>query len=122
MKMSCVTKSLLRASLMTVAILVTTQPLKADSLAEALRQQRYDAALQFADEALKSRPDDVFLMTARGLALGGMKRTGESLQAFEAVLKMNPEFVPALKGAAQVSYTARDPRAASFLKRLIGLD
>src|SRR5712671_2602147 len=35
---------------------------------------------------------------------------------------MNPEFIPALKGAAQVSYTVRDPRAASFLKRLTGLD
>jgi predicted Zn-dependent protease len=51
-----------------------------------------------------------------------MKRTGESLETFEAVLKMNPEFIPALKGAAQISYAARDPRGASFLKRLIGLD
>jgi len=61
-------------------------------------------------------------MTARGLALEGTKRTGESLEAFEAVLKLNPEFIPALKGAAQISYAARDPRAASFLKRLIMLD
>jgi tetratricopeptide (TPR) repeat protein len=120
--MSYCTKSLSRASLGILAMLVAIQPLKADSLAEALREQRYDAALQFADAALKNRPGDVFLMIARGLALGGMKRTGESLQAFEAVLKINPEFISALKGAAQVSYTARDPRAPSFLKRLIGLD
>src|SRR5258707_7318208 len=109
-------------TLMIVAMLLAIQPLKADSLAEALREQRYEAALQLADAALKNLPGDAVLMTARGLALGGLKRTGESLQAFEAVLKVNPEFIPALKGAAQAGYTARDPRAASFLKRLIGLD
>src|SRR5260370_19354564 len=110
--------SFLAATQMT-AILIATQPLRADSLAQALQEQRYGAALQFADLALKNRPDDVFLMTARGLALGGLKRTGESLEAFEAALKRNPEFVPALKGAAQVGYAARCPRPASFLRRLI---
>src|ERR1700738_3040244 len=107
--MPCCIKPLFGAFLMTVAIHVITQPLRADSLAEALREQRYDAALQFADGALKSRPGNLPLMTARGLALGGMKRTGDSLEAFEAVLKLNPEFIPALKGAAQISYAARDP-------------
>ncbi|MCU1258565.1 MAG: hypothetical protein JWO80_1450 [Bryobacterales bacterium] len=108
--MSYCTKSLSSASLLIVAMLVGIQPLKADSLAEALREQRYEAALQFADAALKNRPGDVFLMTARGLALGGMKRTGESLQAFEAVLKMSPEFISALKrrGTGQL-YGTRSP-------------
>ncbi|MCU1261378.1 MAG: hypothetical protein JWO80_4263 [Bryobacterales bacterium] len=96
-------------------MLAAIQPLKADSLAEALREQRYDVALQFADAALKNCPGDVFLMTVRGLALGGMKRTGGSPEEFEAVLKINPEFIPALKGAARSAIRRAIPgRLLSF--------
>jgi tetratricopeptide (TPR) repeat protein len=104
------------------ALLAVSLTLVADSLEQSLHEGRYPAALHFADAALKTRPGDLRLMTARALALSGMKRTRESLETFDTVLHKRPDFVPALRGAAQTSYTARDQRAALYLERLIKLD
>ncbi len=96
--------------------------LNADSLTDALREQRFGVALRLADSALKEHPRDLRLLTARGLALAGMNRTAESLKVFQGVLRVRADYVPALKGAAQTSYAARIPSAALFLNRLIALD
>ena len=92
---------------------------RADSLPEALREKRYPAALAFADAALASHPRDLKLLTARGIALGGMGRDIESLAMFEKALRLAPNFLPALQGAVEISYRSRDARAPAFLGRLL---
>lgn len=104
------------------ALLAAAVPLMADSLEQSLREGRYPEALRLAAAALHDRPGDLRLMTAQAFALAGMKRTRESLDAFQAVLRSKPDFLPALKGAAQTGYAARDPSAPRFLQRLIELD
>ena len=79
-------------------------------------------ALQLINAALKEHARDLRLITARGFALAGLQRTDESLGAFEAALRINSDFIPALRGAAQTGYAARDPRTMRFIKRLIELD
>src|SRR5436190_24235388 len=93
-----------------------------DDLSEALRSHRYEDALAQAVAALRIAPRDPRLWTARGLALAGLGRTQDSLSAFSRALEVAADFAPALKGAAEVAYRARDPRAAVFLDRLIRLE
>ncbi len=92
---------------------------QADSLAEALQSKRYQDALAFVDAVLAHHPDDIKGLTARGIALGGLRRDQESLAAFERALRFAPDFLPALQGATEVAYRARDSRANALLAYLI---
>lgn len=103
------------------AITLPPISLHADTLAQALAEQRYPAALHLAEAGLRTRPADVRLLTARALALGVMGRTQDSLNSFEEALRITPEFVPALKGLVQTAYAARDSRVTLALKKLIDL-
>jgi tetratricopeptide (TPR) repeat protein len=102
-------------------LLLIAATASADSLSDALRAHRYQDALTQADVLLKAAPRDPRLWTARGLALQGLGREKDSLAAFEAALQWSPDFAPALKGAVEVAYRARDPQAAGFLDRLLRL-
>lgn len=111
-----------QSSLCCLLLFASQAPLMADSLEQVLREGRYAEALKLIDAGLKDHPGDLRLMTARGFALGGMKQRRQSLEQFEAVLRIRPDFVPALRGASQITYAERDPRAAHFLNRLIEFD
>jgi len=93
-----------------------------DELSDALRARRYEEALAQADAGLEAHPGDPRLWTGRGLALAGLGRDRDGIAAFEKALESAPGFLPALKGAVEVAYRARDPRAAAFLERLIRLE
>src|SRR5262249_15638280 len=80
-----------------------------DALSEALRSHRYEEVLAQTSAALKTNPRDPRLWTARGLALSGLGRSQESISSFASALEASPDYVPALKGAVQVAYRARDP-------------
>ena len=94
----------------------------ADSLSDALASKRFQDALQLSDSLLKERPRDPRLWSARGMALDGLNRPKESLASFEKALQYSPQFPPALKGAAEVSYRTHDARAAAMLDRLLRLE
>jgi tetratricopeptide (TPR) repeat protein len=94
----------------------------ADSLSDALRSGRFQDALNLSDGLLKTRPRDPAVWTGRGIALTGLHRDRESISSFEQALKISPDFLPALKAAAEAGYRSRDPRAAGFVERLIRLE
>ncbi len=91
----------------------------ADSLPEALQSKRYQDALAFADVLLARNPGDVKLLTARGIALGGLYHDRESIASFESALKVSPDFIPALRGAIEIGYRSRDSSTNRFLTRLL---
>src|SRR5689334_9081657 len=93
-------------------LLLIAATASADSLSNALRAHRYDDALADADRLLKAAPRDPRLWTARGFALQGLGRDKDSLAAFGDALRWSPDFAPALKGAVELAYRTRDPRAA----------
>jgi cytochrome c-type biogenesis protein CcmH/NrfG len=93
-----------------------------DSLSEALQSRRFQDAVALADTLLESQPRDPRIWTARAVALGGLGRDQESLSSFEKALSFAPKFVPALKGAVEVSYRLHDGRTAALLDRLLALD
>jgi Flp pilus assembly protein TadD len=104
---------------LTLLVFLLAMIASGDALSEALRARRYGEALGEADALLKTRPRDARLWTARGLALQGLGRDGESLASFERALSLSPNFIPALRGAAESAYRSRDQRAAGLLERLM---
>jgi Flp pilus assembly protein TadD len=94
----------------------------ADSLSDALRSGRFQDALNLSDDLLKTQPRDPVVWTGRGIALTGLHRERESISSFEKALEFSPDFLPALKAAAEAGYRSRDARAAGFVERLIRLE
>ena len=94
---------------------------RCDSLAEALRSHRFEEALSLSGSLLQTRPQDPEIWTARGLALAALGRETESISSFDKALELEPGYVPALKGAVEVTYRLHDPRAAALLNRLLRL-
>lgn len=87
----------------------------------ALSSRQYNQALRDLEPLLKQHPRDPMLLTMRGVALDGLDRTTESLSSFDRALSIDPAFVPALKGAAQISYLRANPRALEYVKKLLAV-
>ena len=94
----------------------------ADSLAQALREGRYQEALDLSQELIKASPRDPRAWMSRGLALAGMARDRESVDSFERALGFSPDSLPAIKAATQVGYRSHDPRTERLLERLLSLE
>jgi tetratricopeptide (TPR) repeat protein len=93
-----------------------------DELAGAMGAQRFGDVLRIVDARLAAQPRDVRLLTIRGIALGRLNRLPESLAAFERALAVDPNSIPALKGATEVAYRARSPKAAALVTRVLALE
>lgn len=90
-----------------------------DSIAAALRSKDYEQALQLARSSLQQSPNDAKVLTLEGLALSGLDKPHEALTAYNAALKVSPEYLPALEGAAQIEYNADSNRASALLNRIL---
>jgi tetratricopeptide (TPR) repeat protein len=88
-------------------------------VAEALRGQRFEEALTLSHAALKQTPQDYRLWTMRGMAHSGVGKLAPALAAYEHALKIAPNYLPALEGAAQVEYQQGSDRAKSYILRVL---
>lgn len=95
---------------------------KGESIAGLLRAGDAAGALTRIDEALTRAPGDARLWTLRGLALGALKRSDESLAAYRKALTIDPTYLPALQGAAQIEYRSREAGARQTLERIVAID
>jgi tetratricopeptide (TPR) repeat protein len=89
---------------------------------DAFRAGRFADALTICERSLKVQPQDAKLWTERAMALEGLRRNSESIESFQKALAFEPGFVPALKGAAELAYRIRDPRAQTFIDKLLDTD
>ena len=87
----------------------------------ALRAKDNAQALQLLQSALQQSPNDARLWTYRGIALSGEGKSGEALTAYRHALKISPNFLAALAGAAEILYQAGDQKAVPLLDRLVRL-
>jgi tetratricopeptide (TPR) repeat protein len=90
-------------------------------IAAALRAKEYDRALQLARSVLRQAPEDPRILTLEGMALSGLDKRSEALSAFGRALRIRPDYVPALEGAAELEYKAGSARAIPLLNRLLKL-
>lgn len=92
-----------------------------DSITAALRAKEFDAAVQLSRAALQKFPNDARLWTLQGIALASKGDTKPALVAFQRALKISPNYVAALEGAAQIQYQLGDRAAIPVLNRLLQL-
>lgn len=91
-----------------------TQP-----IASALNDQQFDRALQLLQPALQQFPGNAELWAMQGVAYAGEGNKKEALAAFRKSLRLSPDYLPALQGAAQIEYDAGSPSAISLIERVL---
>lgn len=92
-----------------------------EQIRDLLRRGDFVSALRACDHDLKLRPRDFRTWTLKGIALQGVGRNKESLESFRRAVEIQPEFLPALQGAAQLEYQMRDPRCRQTLEAILRL-
>lgn len=91
------------------------------SITSALRARDFDGALRLLQPALKQNPRDAQLWTLQGIAFSGGEHEKEALASFHNALKISPEYLPALEGAAQLQYKAGSAAAIPLLQHVLQL-
>lgn len=90
------------------------------ALTRALRSGDREKALTLARELVRRQPKDPRSWTLEGIVLSDMKRPEEGLKAFQSALRLQPDFLPALEGAAEIAYNSHHPATArQLLQRLV---
>jgi tetratricopeptide (TPR) repeat protein len=90
-----------------------------DAIRAALRARDFDQAVEHSRSALRNAPHDPQLWTLQGMALASMGKRAEALQSFQRALKIDPSYIAALEGAAQLHYEAGSRRAVPLLNRIL---
>jgi tetratricopeptide (TPR) repeat protein len=91
------------------------------SIPEALRNHEFDRALQLIDPALQQSPRNPQLFMFQGLAYAGKGDPKAALTSYQRALKVAPDYLPALEGAAQLEYEAGDASAVPLLEHVLRL-
>jgi tetratricopeptide (TPR) repeat protein len=91
------------------------------AITTALRAREFDKAIQLLQPALQESPNSAQLWTLQGIAFSGEARTREALASFQRALKISPDYLPALEGAAQLEYDAGSASAVPLLQHLLAV-
>lgn len=102
-----------------LSALSQTVPDQRGEVTAALRAGQFDRALQILQSALKQFPENPQLWTLQALAYSGEGRKKQALTSFQSALKISPDYLPALEGAAQLEYEAGDSAAVPLLQRIL---
>lgn len=92
-----------------------------EPITSALRVRDYDKAVELSRAALRSSPNSAQLWTLQGIALASKGDNKEALTAFQRALKIAPDTIAALAGAAQIEYQAGNAAALPLLNHLVQL-
>lgn len=90
-------------------------------IASALRNRQFDEALELLRPALQRSPGNAELWTMQGVAYAGRGEKKQALSSFRSALKISPDSVPALQGAAQIEYEAGNAAGIPLLQHLLRL-
>jgi tetratricopeptide (TPR) repeat protein len=94
---------------------------RVQGVTSALRDREYEKALQALKPALQSSPNNSQLWMLQGLAYSGMGDSKSALASYQHALKITPEYLPALEGAAQLDYEAGSADAIPLLEHILKL-
>src|SRR5437660_1689662 len=92
-----------------------------ESISSALRAREFDKAVELSRSALRESPNNAQLRTLQGIALASKGDSKGALAAFQQALKISPNTIAALAGAAQIEYQADNRDAVPLLNRLLQL-
>ena len=97
------------------------QPDPRPPIAQALQNRDFTRALELLQPTLREFPANAELWAMQGTAYAGQGQKQEALNSFRTALKFSPDYVIALRGAAQIQFDAADPAAIPLLKHLLRL-
>jgi tetratricopeptide (TPR) repeat protein len=101
--------------------LAQDQQRQIEAITSALRAREFNRAVEMTRAALKEFPNDAELWAMQGAAYAGEGNKQEALASFRAALKISPDYLPALHGAAQIEYDAGSAAAIPLLRHLLRL-
>jgi tetratricopeptide (TPR) repeat protein len=88
-------------------------------ITSALSGREFDKALQLLEPALQSSPGNPQLWMLQGLAFSGKGDSQSALSSYRHALKISPDYLPALEGAAQIEYGVGNADAVPLLERIL---
>jgi len=94
---------------------------RVSAITSALSSGEFDKALQLIEPALQGSPKNPQLWMLRGLAYSGKGEQKTALSSYQNALKIAPDYLPALEGAAQLEYDAGSPSAIPMLQHVLRL-
>src|SRR6476660_4009494 len=100
---------------------LSAQSAQLEAISSALQSKDFDKALQLLQPALKASPGNAQLWSMQGMAFVGKGQTKEALTSFRKSLKVAPDYLPALEGAAQIGFEASDPAAIPIIEHILRL-
>ena len=117
-------RSALVAALLLVifsSVLAQVPASEVTAIASALQDRNFAQALVLLRSALRKNPSDAQLWAMEGVANAGEGHKQEALASFRRALTISPDYLPALRGAAQIEFDEANPAAIPILKRLLRL-
>jgi tetratricopeptide (TPR) repeat protein len=90
-------------------------------IAAALSSGNYAKALELLRPALQASPGDARLWAMQGAAEAALGDSKQALDSYRSALKIAPDYLPALHGAAQIEFDRSSPEAIPLLERLLKL-
>lgn len=91
------------------------------AITSALRGREFDRALELLKDAIRANPNKPQLRAFEGLAYSGKGDQAAALRSYQAALKIAPDYLPALEGAAQIEYQEGRPDAVPLLEHVLRL-
>ena len=91
------------------------------AIVSALRNRDFDRALELLHPALSEAPKNPQLWAFQGLAYSGKGDRKAALASYQSALKIVPDYLPALEGAAQLEYDEGNAEAIPLLQRVLRL-
>ena len=107
--------------LLQTAVLGQSADNRMETIASALRNREFDNALQLLQPALQASQKNPQLWMFQGLAYSGKGDQKSALNSYQSALKVSPDYLPALEGAAQLQYEAGSPEAVPLLQHVLRL-
>src|SRR5215471_1346561 len=93
-----------------------------EPIGSALRARDFDKAIELSHAALQTSPNNAQLWALQGIALAGKSDNANALVSFKHALKIDPNNVGAIAGAAQSAYATNNGKeAVPLLSRLLQL-
>lgn len=91
------------------------------AIVQALDEGRNADALHMANRLLQAAPNSPRLLMLRAIALDLSGQSAQALAAYQKVLHLEPNYLPALESAAQIEYQSQAPDAPVLLHRILAL-
>jgi tetratricopeptide (TPR) repeat protein len=88
---------------------------------DSLRKGENAEALRMSSELLRTDPQSYKVWTLRALAFEQSTDSKQALAAYERALKIAPDYLPALEGAAQLDYKTQSSQAVPVLRHIVSL-